>query len=97
MWARKKCWLTAGSWKLSCGSTTDMMVSSPASVGNAGGEGDLDQELRRVQCRHGDGGAGRLVGRKELRVLLVVSGEILNAGQVRGRGQHVVERGPGRL
>src|SRR6185369_5722686 len=66
------------------------------SAGDARGDGDLDQEVRRIQRRDRHGGAGGLVGREVLRVLLVVGGQVRHAREVGRGGQHVVERGPGR-
>src|SRR5260370_1403671 len=72
-------------------------LSCVTSARDARGHGDLDEELRRVERGDGDGGARRLAGRKVLAVLLVVGGQVLNAGEIRGGGQHVVERGAGRF
>jgi len=66
----------------------------PVSIGDAGGDRDLHEQLGRVQRGDRDGGARRLVGREVLRVLLVVAGQVLAPGQVCHRDEHVVERGP---
>src|SRR6267378_2290021 len=65
------------------------------SAGNARGDRDLHEQLRRIQRGHGHGGPRRLVRREVLRVLLVVGRELLHPCQVRGRREHIVERRAG--
>ena len=70
--------------------------SIASSIRDAGGDGDLHQELGRVQ-HHFHGGPGRLVGREEFGVLFVVGGQVLPCRQMGGHGQHVLESGAGRF
>src|SRR5881392_1724627 len=86
-------WCSAGTSDLPViGATRGMMSSLLASVRDARGDGDLDEELGRVQRRDGHRGPRRLAGREVLRVLLVVGREILALRQMRHRAQDVVER-----
>src|SRR4029077_11689161 len=65
-------------------------------VRNALGDGDLDEQLGRVQ-HDLHRGPRRLVRGEVLAVLLVVGRQILALRQVRRDGQHIVERGARRL
>src|SRR5262249_21125857 len=75
----------------SCRSSLMAMRGLLRSVRDARRDRDLDQEVRRVQ-HHLHGSAGRLVVGEVAAILLVVRGQILALGQVRGHREHVIER-----
>src|SRR5262249_31965029 len=80
----RRCW--------SLGALTRAGGASSVSIGDTGSDRDLHEEVRRVQ-HHLHGGPGRLVVGEVAAVLLVVRGQILALGQMRGHREHVIERG----